>query len=82
MAGEAELDEPFAVDVLGYLLQDLDAPQVVLDQVVVGGEDGGDFLLDTLLRNWRFNLFENCLSKQRLGSSTRPSVQIQVTQEV
>ena len=45
VAGEAELDEPFAVEVLGHLFQYLDPPQVVLDQVVVGREDGGDFAL-------------------------------------
>ena len=45
VAGEAELDEPLPVEGLGHLLQYLDAPEIVLDQVVVGGEDGGDFLL-------------------------------------
>ena len=45
VAGEAELDEPLAVEVLRHLLQNLDPPQVVLDQVVVGREDRGDFPL-------------------------------------
>ena len=46
VAGEAEVDEPLAVDRLRHLLQDLDAPGVVLDQVVVGREDVGDPALD------------------------------------
>ncbi len=46
MAGEAEVDEPLAVEPAGHLLQDLDAPLAVLDQVVVGGEDAGDAALD------------------------------------
>jgi len=45
VAGEAKLDEPLAVEVLRHLFQNLDPPQVVLDQVVVGREDGGDFAL-------------------------------------
>jgi hypothetical protein len=46
MAGEAEVDEPLAVEPAGHLFQDLDAPLAILDQVVVGGEDGGDAALD------------------------------------
>ena len=45
VAGEAELDEPLAVEVLRHLLQNLDPPQVVLDQVVVGRENRRDFPL-------------------------------------
>ena len=45
VAGEAELDEPLAVEVLRHLLQNLDPPQVVLDQVVVGRENRRDFQL-------------------------------------
>ena len=41
----AEVDEPLAVDALGHLLQELDPAAVVLDEVVVGGEDGGDLAL-------------------------------------
>ena len=40
-----EVDEPLAVDALGHLLQELDPAVVVLDEVVVGGEDGGDLAL-------------------------------------
>jgi hypothetical protein len=46
MAGEAEVDEPLAVEPAGHLLQDLDAPLAVFDQVVVGGEDAGDAALE------------------------------------
>src|SRR4051794_23741504 len=42
---KAEMDEPLAVDGLGHPFQDGDAARVVLDQVVVGAEDGGDFAL-------------------------------------
>jgi hypothetical protein len=49
MAGEAEVDEPLAVEPAGHFLQDFDAPLAVLDQVVVGGEDAGDAALD---REW------------------------------
>ena len=46
MAGESEMNEPLRVNPLGHLLEDLDAPGVVFDEVVVGGEDGGDAVLD------------------------------------
>ena len=46
MAGEAEVNEPLAVEPAGHFLQDLDAPLAVLDQIVVGGEDAGDAALD------------------------------------
>ena len=45
MAGEAELDEPLAVEVLRHLLQNLDPLQVILDQVVVSRENRRDLLL-------------------------------------
>src|SRR5450830_618546 len=54
MAGEAEADEPLLVEATGHLLQNRDAPRVVLDQVVVGGEDGGDAAL--LSQTWQVNL--------------------------
>ena len=38
MPGEAEVDEPFLVEQPRRLLQQLNPPPVVLDQVVVGGE--------------------------------------------
>ena len=46
MAGEAEFDEPLPVEGLSHLLQYLDASEVILNQVVVGRENGGDFDLD------------------------------------
>ena len=39
MAREAEVDEPFLVEQPRGLLQQLDPAPVVLDEVVVGGED-------------------------------------------
>ncbi len=45
MPGVPEVDEPLAIDPLGHLLQDLDPPIVVLDEVVVCGEDRGDLAL-------------------------------------
>jgi uncharacterized protein YggL (DUF469 family) len=45
VAGKAEVDEPLAVESLHHLLQDGDAAGVVLDEIVVGGEDGGNFAL-------------------------------------
>jgi hypothetical protein len=46
MAGEAELDEPFVVEQARAFFEVGDAARVVLDQVVVGGEDAGDGALD------------------------------------
>jgi len=46
MAGEAEVDEPLFVQKPRSLLQQLNPPPVVFDEVVVGGEDGGDTSLD------------------------------------
>src|SRR5690606_20323614 len=45
MSWEAGVDEPLLVQPPGHLLKDLDAARVVLDQVDVGGEDGGDAAL-------------------------------------
>ncbi len=42
MAGVAEVDEPFAVEAARHVFQNADAPDaplVVVDQFVVGGED-------------------------------------------
>ena len=46
VAGEAEVDEPLAVEGAGHRLQNLDAPLAVLDQLVVGRQDARDALLD------------------------------------
>ena len=42
VAGEAEVDEPLAVEGAGHLLQNPDAPLIVLDQIVVGRQDARD----------------------------------------
>ena len=42
MAGEAEVDEPLAVEGAGHRLQNLDAPLAVLDEFVVGRQDARD----------------------------------------
>ena len=46
VAGEAEVDEPLAVEGAGHLLQDADAPLTVLHQLVVGRQDARDPALD------------------------------------
>ena len=45
MSGESEVDEPFLVEGLCRVFKDFDAAGVVFDEVVVGGEDSGDFAL-------------------------------------
>ena len=45
MAGEAEVDEPLAVEGAGHVLQQPDAPLAVLDQLVVGRQDTRDAAL-------------------------------------
>ena len=52
VAGEAEADEPFLVQQSGRLLQEGHPPTVVLDQVVVGGENGGNSSLNRQGRCW------------------------------
>ncbi len=47
MAWETEVDEPFPIYGLSHLLQYLDAPEIVFNQVVVGRENDGDFILIT-----------------------------------
>jgi len=54
LAGEAEVDEPLPIEHLGHFFEDLDAPGVVLNQVVVGGKDGCDTTLD--LQTWHVDL--------------------------
>jgi hypothetical protein len=46
VAGEAEVDEPLAVEGAGHRLQNRDAPLVVLDEFVVGRQDARDALLN------------------------------------
>ena len=61
MSGKAELDKPFSVDCTRHLLKDFDAAGVVLDQVVVGTEDCGDFVLGGR-GEWNFNINRVLLS--------------------
>ena len=45
MSGESEVDEPFSIEGLCHVLKDFDTAGVVFDEIVVGREDGGDFVL-------------------------------------
>ena len=58
VAGEAELDEPLAVEGAGHRLQNLDAPLAVLDQLVVGRQDARDPPLHRKRRNAELELCE------------------------
>jgi len=58
VAGEAETDEPLSVKQTRRLLQQGNPTAVVLNQVVVGGEDGSDFVLDWARWDWHFNQCE------------------------
>src|SRR5262249_32903393 len=55
MPRKPEADEPLAVQRPDHLLQNTDAPRVILDQVVVGGEDGGDLDLGSDRRDTDFD---------------------------
>jgi hypothetical protein len=55
VAGEAEADEPFSVKLSRCILQQRHPPPIVLDQVVVGGEDFSD---SPLFINARYRQFE------------------------
>ena len=46
MPRKAHAHEPFPVDFLGHLFQNGNPAVVVLNQVVIGGEDGSDLALD------------------------------------
>src|SRR5947209_18232825 len=46
VAGEPKVHEPLPVNQLCHLFQNSDPACVVLDQVVVSGQDGGDLALD------------------------------------
>ena len=60
MAGEAEVDEPLAVEGAGHLLQDPDAPLIVLDQIVIGRQDARYPPLDGKRRKRNFKAREVC----------------------
>ena len=51
MTGVAEVDEPFAVEAARHVFQYADAPLVVFDQLVVGGENAGDATLNVQWKN-------------------------------
>src|SRR3546814_8910215 len=51
VAGEAEVDEPFAVEGAGHRLQNPDASLAVLDQFVVGRKNACDLFLHLQRRN-------------------------------
>ena len=55
MSGEAEADKPLLIQVFRYLLQNLDPLIVDFDQVVIGGEDGGNLLLHLYIREIPLN---------------------------
>jgi hypothetical protein len=76
------VDEPLAVESAGNLLQDLDAPLAVLDQVVVGGEDAGDAALDGEWGDADLNLLENALGYEWLGRATRMPTQLGIDKKV
>src|SRR5271166_3469938 len=67
-----EVDEPLAVDPLSHLLQELDPAAVVLDQIVVRREDGGDLALGA---HWRerdlyvVDAARSCVSHSSAGCS-------------
>jgi hypothetical protein len=53
MARKPEVHEPLPEHAAGHLLQDRDAPFVVLDEVVVGREDACDATLGVEGWNWK-----------------------------
>ena len=50
MSWVAVIDEPLAVDPVGHLFQNLDPAVVILDQIVVRGQDGCYLALDSQRR--------------------------------
>ena len=56
MAGEAQVDEPFFVQALSRLFQQLYLFAVVLDELVVCKKDSGDTLLNIEGRKWNRNV--------------------------
>jgi hypothetical protein len=55
VTGKSEVDKPFPVKAASHLLQNPNAPQFVLNQVIVGGKDASDAALDLKwhLGNWK-----------------------------
>jgi hypothetical protein len=71
VAGEAEVDEPLAVEGAGDSLQNFDAPLAVLDQFVVGRQDARDVLLDRKWRNREPKFFDQLAAKVPLSAPRR-----------
>ena len=57
MTRKAELDKPYSLDCARYLLKDFVAAGVVIEQVVVGTEQGGDLALSWKWRSWNTQIF-------------------------
>ncbi|MCY1459629.1 hypothetical protein D9M71_771210 [compost metagenome] len=55
---EAESHKPFPVKLRGHPLQQLDTAAVIFDQIVVSGENGRDFLLQSKIRATDLNFFK------------------------
>src|SRR5258708_7119220 len=72
MPRKTEMHEPLAVKRLRHLLQNGDAARVVLDQIIVGREDGGDFTLDGKRRNRYLNVLESRFNQDRCSSTYGP----------
>ena len=53
------MDEPLLVESLCHVFKDFDAAGVVFNEVVVGGEDGGDFALNRYRWAKDFGYFQN-----------------------
>jgi len=58
MAGEAQADEPLAVEFLGHLFQNGNTAVVVFNEVVVGGKDRCDLVLNRLDRKLGLKLMQ------------------------
>src|SRR3569832_71288 len=78
MAGEAEEDEPLAVELPRRVFQQRHPPPVVFDQIVVGGKNVGDALLfgEGRIRNFYlgelflWKMFDRRPSKKRIERAT------------
>jgi hypothetical protein len=59
VSGEAEIDEPLAVERAGHLFQNLDASLVVFDQIVVSRQDSRDSALKLKRRHRHLKIAQN-----------------------
>src|SRR5436309_12704949 len=82
VAGEAEADEPLAIELPRRVLQQRHSPPVVLDQVVVGREDVGDAILNLRIRTPHLDLMENVSVHPRHGGLVALVVPQNVFKEV